>query len=107
MAKAKISAEDILSSIWTIRGQRVILAADLARLFGVETKRLNEQVRRNRERSPRDFMFQLSAMEKVEAQRSQFATIKNGSRHRYLPYAFPEHGTIMAANVLTARRRWR
>ena len=102
MAKSKISTEDILSSILTIRGQRVILAADLAKLFGVETKRLNEQVRRNLERFPQDFIFQLTAAEKVEASRSQSATLKQGQNIKYRPYAFTEHGAIMAANVLNS-----
>ena len=102
MAKSTISTDDILSSILTIRGQRVILAADLAKLFGVETKRLNEQIRRNPERFPRDFVFQLTAAELVECSRSQSATLKRGGNVKYLPYAFTEHGAIMAANVLSS-----
>jgi hypothetical protein len=102
MVKPKISTEDILSSILTIRGQRVILAADLAKLFGVETKRLNEQVRRNRERFPTDFIFQLTPTEAVETSRSQTATLKQGQNLKYRPYAFTEHGAIMAANVLNS-----
>lgn len=100
--KSALATEDILSSILTIRGQRVILAADLARLFGVETKRLNEQVRRNRERFPTDFIFQLTAAEMVETLRSQSATLKQGQHLKYRPYAFTEHGAIMAANVLNS-----
>jgi hypothetical protein len=102
MVKPKIPTEDILSSILTIRGQRVILAADLAKLFGVETKRLNEQVRRNRERFPSDFIFQLTPTEVVETSRSQSATLKQGQNLKYRPYAFTEHGAIMAANVLNS-----
>jgi hypothetical protein len=102
MAKAKISTEDILSSIHTIRGQRVILAGDLAKLFGVATKRLNEQVRRNTERFPVDFVFQVTAAEMVELLRSQSATLKQGQHLKYRPYAFTEHGAIMAANVLSS-----
>ena len=77
----------------------------LCALYGVTTKRFNEQVRRNRERFPEDFMFQLTAQE-AAALRSQFATIKTGrGQHRkYLPYAFTEHGVIMAASVLNSPR---
>ncbi len=93
----------IESSILIIRSQRVILDADLARLYGTSTKRLNEQVRRNRHRFPEDFMFRLSNQE-VECLRSQIATSKipRGGR-RYLPFVFTEHGAIMAANILNSR----
>lgn len=83
-----------------LRGERVILDSDLARLYGVPTKRLNEQVRRNAERFPPDFCFQLEPQE-VANLRSQIATSSYGGR-RYLPYAFTEHGAIMAANVLNS-----
>jgi len=90
--------------ILTLRAERVILDADLARLYGVPTKRLNEQVRRNRARFPPDFMFQLNAKE-AAALRSQIATSKLGrGGARYRPFAFTEHGTIMAANVLNSPR---
>lgn len=90
-----------------LRGQKVLLDAELAALYGVTTKRFNEQVRRNRERFPADFMFQLTA-EEHEALRSHFATSKTaptgrGGR-RYLPYAFTEHGAIMAATILNSPR---
>jgi hypothetical protein len=88
----------IAEAILILRGQKVILDADLARLYGVTTKRLNEQVKRNTERFPTDFMFQLTDDE-LEILRSQFATSRWGGR-RYLPYAFTEHGALMAANVL-------
>ena len=86
--------------------------ADLAALYGVSTKRLNEQVRRNRDRFPDDFMFQLTAAElnvlkdEVGASnlRSRFATSRSHGGRRYLPYAFTEHGAIMAANVLNSDR---
>src|SRR5438034_9968659 len=93
--------ENISSLIRTIRGQKVILDSDLARIYGVPTKRLNEQVRRNIKRFPSDFMFQLSVKE-ADSLRSQIATLKTGrGRHRkFLPYAFTENGAIMAANVL-------
>jgi len=88
-----------------------MLDADLAMLFGVPTKRLNEQVKRNRERFPEDFMFRLTDMEVLEvsathqALRSQFATAKKsrGGR-RVLPLAFTEHGAIMAANIVNSHQ---
>ncbi len=88
--------------IFTIRGQRVMIDADLAELYGVITGRLNEQVKRNRERFPEDFMFQLTKTE-YENLKSQFATSSWGGR-RKLPYAFLEHGAIMAANVLNSKQ---
>lgn len=91
-----------LDRILFMRGQRVVLDVDLAAVFGVSTKRLNEQIRRNRERFPEDFLFQLSDQE-VSDLRSQFATSKEGrGGRRYKPYAFTEHGAVMAANVLNS-----
>jgi len=97
-----IPVERIAQVILLIRGEKILLDRDLAKLYGVSTKRLNEQVRRNRDRFPDDFMFQLT-QEETETLRSQIATSKpaRGGR-RYLPYAFTEHGTIMAANVLNS-----
>jgi hypothetical protein len=88
-----------------LRGHRVLLDAELAALYGVTTKRFNEQVRRNHERFPTDFMFQLNA-EEAESLRTQSATLKGGrGQHRkYLPYAFTEHGAIMAATILNSPR---
>src|SRR5207249_7612964 len=88
-----------------IREQRVILDDDLAGIYGVSTKRLNEQYRRNRERFPDDFAFQLAQQEWTSL-RSQIATLKTGrGRHRkYPPVAFTEHGALMAANVLNSPR---
>lgn len=99
-------------AIRRVRGQAVILDADLATLYGVPVKRLNEQVRRNRERFPEHFCFQLSAAE-WESLRSHFATASTGCIRshfataskrniRYRPYAFTEHGAIMAATVLNS-----
>ncbi|MBI2313471.1 MAG: ORF6N domain-containing protein [Betaproteobacteria bacterium] len=95
----------IARRILFIRGQRVMLDADLAELYGVPTKRFNEQVRRNIARFPEDFMFQLT-IEEHAALRSQIATLKTGrGQHRkYLPHAFTEHGAIMAAAVLNSPR---
>lgn len=102
---ASPAVESISLSIASLRGQRVIMDADLAALYGVETKRFNEQVKRNLDRFPADFMFQLDARE-FDSLRSQFATLKTGrGQHRkYLPYAFTEHGAIMAATILNSPR---
>ena len=100
-----IVLEQIEPLIKTVRGQKVILDADLARLYGVPTKVLNQAVRRNIERFPDDFLFQLTNDE-AESLRSQSVTLKSGrGQHRkFLPYAFTEHGAIMAANVLNSRQ---
>jgi hypothetical protein len=93
-----IPAEMIERKIILIRGQKVMLDADLAKLYGVSTKRLNEQVRRNANRFPPDFMFQLNE-EETELLRSQIATSKatRGGR-RYLPYVFSEQGERITSN---------
>lgn len=100
-----VPVESIAQSILLMRGQKVILDTDLAALYGVTTKRFNEQVRRNLERFPADFMFQLSEAEWASL-RSQFATLKpgRGQHRKYLPYAFTEHGAIMAATILNSPR---
>ena len=92
------------SRILILRHQRVILDSDLADLYGVSTKQLNQQIKRNRERFPPDFTFQLTAKED-QILRSQIVTSskKHGGR-RYPPYAFTEHGAIMAATVLNSKR---
>lgn len=96
--KSLIPAERIENSILVIRGQKVMLDADLAEIYGVTTKRLNEQVRRNVDRFPKDFAFRLSSQE-LNDLRSQFAATK-WSKRRSPPYAFTEHGALMAASVL-------
>lgn len=103
-ARAIVPVESIESRIFLIRGHKVMIDADLAELYGVTTKRLNEQVKRNQERFPDDFMFQLNAEEENDL-RSRIATSKTarGGR-RYRPYAFTEHGAIMAASVLNSHR---
>ena len=94
----------IAQAIVVIRGLKVLLDENLAALYGVQTRRLNEQVRRNAERFPADFMFQLSR-EEYAALMSQFATSKPGrGGRRKLPLAFTEHGAIMAAAVLNSSR---
>ena len=106
---ALVAIEAIASRIFVLRGQRVMLDADLAALYGVTTKRLNEQVRRNLERFPSDFMFQLKNQE-VAILRSQFATSSSDPRslawggRRYTPHAFTEHGALMVAMVLNSTR---
>lgn len=96
-----IPVERIENKILIIRGQKVILDADLAALYGVTTKRFNEQVKRNIHRFPADFMFQLDIKE-FEILRSQFATSSEWGGRRYAPYAFSEHGAIMVASVLNS-----
>ena len=88
------------SLIFRVRGHAVILDADLSALYGTTTKRLNEQVKRNSERFPDEFVFQLTEREWKNL-RSQFATSRtsHGGR-RYMPYVFTEHGALMAANVV-------
>jgi len=105
MSRAVIPVERIEHSILVLRGHKVLLDAALAALYGVTTKRLNEQIKRNRERFPDDFMFRLTPAELERSNRSQFAT--GSQRHRdprFAPYAFTEHGAIMAANVLASPR---
>jgi hypothetical protein len=94
--------EAIIPSIVLLRGQKVLLDADLAALYGVETRRLNEQVRRNLKRFPDDFIFEVSE-EEFGNLKSHFATSSWGGR-RKLPLAFTEHGAIMAATVLKSVR---
>jgi phage regulator Rha-like protein len=104
MPKAEIQIEpELPKRIYLIRGQSVMLDSDLARIYGVTTKRLNEQFARNKERFPEDFAFQLTAQE-VTALRSQIATsnVGRGGR-RYRPFVFTEHGAIMLASVLNSK----
>ncbi len=103
--KAAIPMATIEQKILLIRGQKVMLDSDLAELYGVTTKRLNEQVRRNIERFPSDFTFQLSPAE-FASLRSHFATLKpgRGQHRKYMPYVFTEHGALMVASVLNTPR---
>ncbi|MBL0126856.1 MAG: ORF6N domain-containing protein [Flavobacteriales bacterium] len=115
----------ITGRIHVLRGQKVMLDRDLAELYGVEVKRLKEQVRRNKERFPEDFMFELSleedrvlrsqvvtlemavddhSSENQGGIRSQFATLKQGKHSKYTPFAFTEHGILMLANVLRSEQ---
>jgi len=91
------------NAIVRVRGHAVILDTDLAALYGVAVKRLNEQVRRNPDRFPETFMFRLTDTEWLSL-RSQNATLKRGQHRKYLPLVFTEHGAIMAATVLNSPR---
>jgi len=117
----RLSANQLGQLIYEIRGHRVMLDRDLAKIYGVETRALNQAVRRNGDRFPKDFAFQISSNEwknlryqigtlktgrRPEILRSQNVILKGGrGQHRkYLPYVFTEHGAIMAANVLNSQR---
>lgn len=99
-----IPEESLTERIFMLRGQKVMIDADLARLYGVTTSRLNEQVKRNLERFPEDFMFQLTWEEAALIPRSQFAILESGENIKYLPYAFTEHGVAMLSSVLRSPR---
>nr|MBU1327850.1 ORF6N domain-containing protein [Candidatus Omnitrophota bacterium] len=103
--KELIPQERIERRIFVIRGQKVILDRDLAKLYGVETKYLKRQVRRNLDRFPLDFMFQLSR-EELKDWRCQFGTSNYGDKKglRYPPYAFAEQGVAMLSSVLQSKR---
>jgi phage regulator Rha-like protein len=120
-SRIKFSLDRVGQLIYQIRGQRVMLDSDLARIYGVETKALNRAMKRNRDRFPKDFAFQLSPSEwqnlryhigtsssaaKAQDLRYQIGTLKSarGQHRKYRPYVFTEHGAIMAANVLNSQR---
>jgi len=102
----QLPVTEIESLIVTVREQRVILAPDLASVYGVPTKALNQAVKRNADKFPADFMFRLTLAEAegLRRSRSQIVTLKRGQNIKYLPAAFTEHGAIMAANVLNSPR---
>lgn len=107
MVKSEIVyLETIEQKIFLIRGQKIMLDRDWAALYVIQTKALNQAVKRNIDRFPDDFVFQLTGeeTESVARSRSQSVTLKRGSNIKYLPYAFTEHGAIMAANVLNSPR---
>lgn len=97
-----IPDEAVINKLFFIRNEKVMLDSDLAELYGVETRRLNEQVKRNIERFPENFMFQLAETE-FENLKSQIATSNWGGR-RKLPFAFTEHGVLMLSSVLGSNR---
>jgi ORF6N domain len=103
--RKSVAPEQIASAILVLRGHRVLLDAELAALYGVTTKRLNEQVKRNAARFPGDFIFHLTPAETVALNRSQNATGSQKHRDpRFTPYAFTEHGAIMTATILSSPR---
>ena len=102
MALPKI-AHDLTGMILILRGQRVILDADLAALYEVPTKALNQAVKRNEDRFPSEFAFQVAAKE-LAILRSQIVTSSSHGGRRFRPYVFTEHGVLMAANVLNSPR---
>jgi hypothetical protein len=102
MSKQVIPAR-IAQTICLLRGQKVMLDFDLAALYGVATKALNQAVKRNADRFPPDFVFQLNK-EEAQSLRSQFVTLKRGKHLKYLPYAFTEQGVAMLSSVLKSGR---
>lgn len=98
-----VPGEIILNKIFFIRGIKVMIDRDLAALYEVETKGFNQAVKRNIERFPEDFMFQLTK-EEAEASRSQFVTLKRGQNIKYLPYAFTEQGVAMLSGIINSPR---
>mgnify|MGYP003848930745 CR=1 FL=1 len=99
--KITIPDEVIINKIYVIRDQKVMLDKDLAEIYNVETKRLKEQVRRNIDRFPDSFMFELTA-EEHSSLRSQIATLKRGRHSKYPPFVFTEHGILMLSSVLNS-----
>ena len=105
MSKIAVITEKVIESkIYFIRGQKVMIDSDLAEMYGVETRRLKEQVKRNRDRFPEDFMFELTAKEAEDFSRSQFAILKRGYNIKYLPYVFTEHGVLMLSSILRSKQ---
>ena len=100
---AVIPVEQIQQTILLIRGQKVMLDRDLAALYGVETGNLNKAVKRNSDRFPADFMFQLTA-EEARSLRFQFGSLKRGEHFKYLPCAFTQEGVAMLSSVLRSKR---
>jgi len=113
---AKYNSQALEPMILTIRGKKVVLDMELARIYGVTTKVFNQAVKRNKRKFPADFMFQLTLEEyenlrsqlvtsRDDTNRSQFVTGSQKYRNpRYLPYVFTEHGAVMAANILRSER---
>ena len=112
MSKELAPIESIKDRIFLIRGQKVMLDGDLAQLYGVSTKVLNQATKRNIERFPEDFMFQLTREEAlslkcnfgISSLRSQFVTLKQGQHYKYMPYAFTEQGIAMLSSVLRSKQ---
>lgn len=102
--RALIPLEYIVKRIFWIRGKKVMIDRDLAELYGVETRTLNQAVQRNIDRFPEDFMFQLNKSESESFSRSQIVILKRGGNVKYLPYAFTEQGVAMLSSVLKSKR---
>jgi hypothetical protein len=102
-SRNELTTETVVGRIYTVRNLRVILDSDLAELYGVPTRVFNQAVKRNKERFPADFMFQLTEDEYASL-RSQIVISNQRGGRRYLPYAFTEHGAIMAATILNSQR---
>jgi hypothetical protein len=98
-----LPVERITSKIYLLRNEKVLIDRDLAELYGVEVKKFNQAVKRNIERFPEDFMFQLTRDEYTSL-RSQFVTLKRGQHSKYLPLAFTEQGVAMLSSVLNSER---
>jgi len=103
MDKIAIAEEIIISKIYNVRGKQVMLSYDLAELYQVETRVLNQQVKRNNGRFPERYMFQLTHNE-YDSLRSQNVILNRGQRLKYMPYAFTEHGLLMLSSVLKSLR---
>ncbi len=99
----QLSVEQIAGKIYFIRGIKVMLDQDLAELYGVETKQLKRAVKRNVDRFPADFMFELSKRE-YDSLRCQIGTLKRGGHSKYLPFAFTEQGVAMLSGILSSKR---
>lgn len=97
-----IPIENISSKIYFLRQEKVLIDSDLAELYGVETRVLKQAVRRNKDRFPDDFMFELTKKE-YQSLRSQSVTLKRGQHSKYLPYAFTEQGVAMLSSVLNSK----
>ena len=102
MTDSIVSAELIERKIYLIRNKKVMLDSDLAKLYDVETKVLNQAVKRNIARFPKDFMFRLNKEEALELSRSQIVTLKRGQNIKYLPHVFTENGVAMLSSVLNS-----
>lgn len=98
-----IAEEVVMNKIYVIREQKVMLDSDLAELYGVETSQLKRQVKRNIERFPKDFMFELTK-EEYEVLRSQIGILNRGTHSKFLPYVFTEHGVLMLSSVLNSAK---
>ena len=105
MSKIAVITEKIIEGkIYFIRGQKVMMDSDLAEMYGVETKALKQAVKRNMDKFPDDFMFELTVKEAEDFSRSHFVTLKRGQNIKYLPYAFTEHGVLMLSSILRSKQ---